>query len=162
MSLAPGTAPAPQSQAAIPSAPLILGLSGLLPFWALALGIPFTPIAGYSAGTLATALAGYGAVILSFLGGIRWGLATRQTDQRVVALQYLIAVVPSLIGWAALGLNGPWRLLVLGLVILALGPIDRRLIAEGLAPPWYGRLRIILSLGAGLALLLGAWVSRAS
>ena len=138
----------------IPRAPLLLGLAGLLPFWGLAIGIGLAPLGGTSAPALATALATYGAVIVSFLGGIRWGLATRD-DQRVVAVQYALAVIPSLLAWAALGLPTAWSLAALGVVALVLGPMDLQLVGT-LAPVWYGRLRIILSCGAGAALLLGA------
>lgn len=138
----------------IPRAPLLLGTAGLLPFWGLAMGIGLAPLGGASAPSFATALATYGAVIVSFLGGIRWGLATR-ADQPAVAAQYVLAVVPSLLAWAALALPPVWSLAGLGLVALVLGPLDTRLVGT-LAPAWYGRLRLILSCGAGAALLLGA------
>lgn len=46
-----------------------------------------------------TAFIGYGAVILSFLGGARWG---RGFDSCLGASRYAEAVTPSLIGFAAL------------------------------------------------------------
>jgi len=64
--------------------------------------------------------------------------------------------MPQLLGWAALALPDPWRPLLLGLLVLALGPIDRNLVARGMAPVWFGRLRLMLSLGAGAALFLAA------
>ena len=138
----------------IPLVPLLLGLGGLVPFWSLALsrvtGIAF----GAPPATISLALASYAATILAFLGGIRWGLATRVSDQRSTVVDYGIAIVPQLIGWAALAVPDPWRLFLLGLVVLALGPLDRNLVVRGLAPPWFGRLRLILSLGAGAALFL--------
>ena len=88
--------------------------------------------------------------------GIRWGLAMRGPDQGSVGFDYGIAVVPQLIGWAALAVPDPWRFFLLGVVVLALGPLDRNLVARGLAPAWFGRLRLILSLGAGAALFLAA------
>lgn len=139
----------------IPRAPLLLGAAGLLPFWGLAIGIGLAPLGGASAPSLATALATYGAIIVSFLGGIRWGLATR-ADQRAVAAQYGVAVLPSLLAWAALALPPAWSLAALGVVALGLGPLDTGLVGTALAPAWYGRLRLILSCGAGAALLLGA------
>ena len=139
----------------IPRAPLLLGAAGLLPFWGLALGVGLAPLGGTSAPSLATALASYGAVIVSFLGGIRWGLATR-ADQRAAAAHYGLAVVPSMLAWAALALPPAWSLAALGLLALVLGPLDTRLVGAALAPAWYGRLRLILSCGAGAALLLGA------
>ncbi len=145
---------------AIPATPFLLGFAGLIPFWGLALGLHVAPVAGIESSFLDLALATYGAVILSFLGGIRWGLATQQADQGRLAPHYAIAVLPSLAAWAALALPEPWRLAVLGLLILALGPIDASFARFGLAPPWYARLRWILSLGAGIALVIAALAYR--
>ena len=101
-------------------------------------------------------LATYAATILSFLGGIRWGAALREPDGGLVATDYIFGVTPQLFGWGALFLPDPWRFALLGLGLLVLGPIDRNLVARGLAPPWFGRLRTVLSLGAGAALFVAA------
>ena len=138
----------------IPLAPLVLGLTGLIPFWALSLAIALHGAFGFQEHGLAFALAAYAAIIISFLGGIRWGLAAARDDGG--ALNYAISVVPSLAGWALLAAPEPWRLAGLGMAALALGPIDARLVKAGLAPLWLGRLRLILSCGAGLALLFAA------
>ena len=140
----------------IPLVPLLLGLGGLVPFWALAFSRVTGVAFGVSPAMVSPALAAYAATILAFLGGIRWGLTIRGSDQRNAGVDYGVAVVPQLIGWAALAVPDPWRLFLLGLVVLALGPLDRNLVVRGLAPPWFGRLRLILSLGAGAALFLAA------
>ena len=44
----------------------------------------------------------YGAVILSFLGGIRWGAALRGIGASQRRFDFAISVIPSLAGWAAL------------------------------------------------------------
>ena len=140
-----------------PALPFVLGLSGLIPFWALAVakatGWPHAIPPGEVAGMLAT----YGATILSFLGGIRWGVAVAAADQPRVATDYVFGVTPQLFAWGALVLPDPWRFAVLGVGVLALGPIDRNLVARGLAPDWFGRLRMVLSLGAGAALFVAAF-----
>ena len=59
----------------IPPAAKLLGYAGVLPFAALGLAHFFAGGA-VSAHALQGFLS-YGAVILSFLGGIRWGVATR-------------------------------------------------------------------------------------
>ncbi len=142
----------------IPPEPLLLGLAGLLPFWGLALGLSVTPVAGWTTAQFALALATYGAVIVSFLGGIRWGLATASARQ-ASAGQYGLAVLPSLAAWGALALPVVPRLALLGIVALALGPLDTPLVTAGLAPAWYGRLRLMLSAGAGAALLAAALIA---
>ena len=139
----------------IPPALLALGLAGLIPFWGLALAILAHGAFGIDSGRLDLALATYGAIIVSFLGGIRWGLAARADEEGFAS--YALSVIPSLVAWAALAAPAPWRLAVLGLVVIALGPIDLVLVRSGAAPAWFGRLRLILSTGAGVALLLAAW-----
>ena len=139
--------------AGIPLAPLALGLGGLIPFWGLALALLLRGAFGLHPAALDFALATYAAIIISFLGGIRWGLAVRAED---IGGNYAISVVPSLVAWALLAAPEPWRLALLGITALALGPFDLGLVRSGLAPQWFGRLRLILSTGAGVALLLGA------
>jgi len=128
---------------AIPSPALWLGLAGVLPF---ALSI-FGMIAGNSIveSLSKIALVGYGAVILSFLGGIRWGalLTDRARLKRWTPL--LMSVFPSLVGWLALLVN-----LTFGLCILIVGFatqyfLDRKAHEDGLLPQWFRRLRFILT-----------------
>jgi hypothetical protein len=137
----------------IPSGPLALGLAGLIPFWGLALLLQAHRAVSVNMLLVDLALASYAAIILSFLGGLRWGLAVRDSAGFGA---YALSVLPSLIGWACLAFPEPWRLAGLGLVLLAWGPLDWFLVRDGSAPPWLGRLRIILSSGAGVACLLGA------
>ena len=139
-----------------PALAFALGLAGLVPFWGLALARAAGWPRGLPPGEVDGMLATYAATILAFLGGIRWGAALRGSAQHGVATDYLFGVTPQLFGWGALFLPDPWRWIVLGLGILALGPVDRNLVARGLAPAWFGRLRLILSLGAGAALFVAA------
>ncbi len=138
---------------AIPPAPLVLGLAGLIPFWGLAIAAAAGGLLGVTPRACDVALATYAAIIVSFLGGIRWGFAVRDSAGLPA---YAIAVAPSLVAWALLAAPEPWRLAGLGLFALALGPFDLTLVRAGAAPPWFGVLRLILSTGAGVALLLGA------
>ena len=96
---------------------------------------------------------GYGALILSFLGGMWWGFAMRRTagqGRLVVA-----AVVPSLFAGAVLALVAGaappflWPALALGGAILLTLPVDRHLARTGEAPVGWMRLRVPLSLGLG-------------
>jgi hypothetical protein len=98
------------------------------------------------------ALLAYGAVILSFLGGIRWGLAIVKSDHSDLLSPLCISVLPSLLGWLALLISASAGLLLLALGFFALLLADLRLPT---APPWYGAQRLPLSVGAISALLLG-------
>ncbi len=141
----------PRSPTPIPAGPLIYGLLGLTPFVAppvLALARPgLAPV-------LLQAQAIYAALILSFLGGARWGFAVLRDPPplRTVSLSML----PTL---AALGLLlaperlGPWRLGGLALALALHGLWDAR---GGAGPSWYPRLRAGLTAVACLGLLAGA------
>lgn len=97
----------------------------------------------------------YGAVILSFLGGMWWGFAMRREagQGRLAAL----AVAPSLVGIACVGAaglsmqaGGPAPAIVLGMAIMLTLLVDRHLVATGEAPEGWMRLRVPLSIGLGL------------
>ncbi|GJD94970.1 DUF3429 domain-containing protein [Methylobacterium iners] len=139
----------------VPPLALVLGIAGLIPF----LGFAFLSISGNDGGLSTiglsprTILSAYGAVIASFLGGIRWGAAAAREGSN---LDYLVAILPSLIAWTALALPAPWDLRVLGILVLAWGLIDQDLPRRGLVPRWLGWLRLALSGVAGAALLVAA------
>lgn len=139
----------------VPMGAVILGVAGLIPF----LGFAALSVAGNDGGlgTLGlsprTILSAYGAVIASFLGGIRWGaVAARNAGSG----DYLLAIVPSLVAWAALAAPAPWDLRILGVLVLAWGLVDQDMPRRGIVPRWLGRLRLVLSGVAGAALLVAA------
>ena len=83
-----------------PAAPMALGLSGLLPFF-------YPPLSMISSGAFDSSLVfmhlTYGATILSFIGGLRWGYclsASSKTPPNWLYLGY--SVSPQLVGWASL------------------------------------------------------------
>lgn len=83
---------------AIPLAAKLLGYSGVLPFAVLAV-LHFYGEQQIEAAALRGFIA-YGAVILSFLGGVRWGVAT--LGDRFGGLSSFITVAPSLWAFACL------------------------------------------------------------
>lgn len=129
-----------------PRLALLAGYAGLLPF-ALGLGLV---LAGFG-DTGVNVLRAYGAVILSFVGAIHWGLALTGRDPRQHI--YAWSVVPALVAWVALLLPAP-----AGLVLLAGGLIGWRILETrlwpGVLPGWFERLRHHLTLGAGIMLVL--------
>lgn len=136
--------------------PLIaLGLAGLLPqaicLMAVAYGGPERWIA-LAAGCF------YAAIILSFLGGM-WWMAGLLSGLRA-GWVYGLAVLPSLIGFAALL---PWTvgwswpgpsLVVLALALLASPLADQTLARHMAVPPGWLRLRMAMASGLGLMTLL--------
>lgn len=145
----------------VPRLARILGLAGLLPQFAFVLVLHAGPPEWHDAArSLAFA---YAALIYSFIGGMWWGFAAAApAAERRQSLGWLwvAAVLPSLVALAAflpwvLGL--PWpepSLAMLGGAILLSPAIDARL--GPLAPRWWMQLRVVLSLGLGVATLLVA------
>lgn len=134
----------------------MLGFAGLVP-QLLALLLIATRIDA----ALGTLLAfGYAVLIVSFLGGIWWGIAMQdgRGQPRIAA----IAVLPTLVGFGLmiariLGLRSDLALVMLGIVVLLTLLIDRMLVSRDRAPPGWMGLRVPLSLGLGaLTILAGA------
>lgn len=142
---------------AIPAGPLVLGLAGLAPFIALSLAVALQHprLLGLDAGF---ALAGYGAVILSFLGGVHWGLAMRHPSAQTRARLYALAVAPALWAWAGLLVGGAAGLATLAIGLAVHGAVDASLSGRFAAPRWYGRLRLLLSTIATIAVTAAAAV----
>lgn len=133
----------------------LLGFAGLLQQFAF-VGLQIArPDPGWS--MLAFA---YAALILSFLGGIWWGVAAarRAGDATLVA----VAVIPTLVAMALLiagltRLSLRWPLVLLGGAIMLTLPVDRWLTRRGDVPADWMRLRMPLSFGLGaLTILAGA------
>ena len=130
----------------VPLGARVLGALGLVPFVGLA---TLAAVADASLRTTAiTAIVAYGAVILSFLGGIQWGRAVRHGAAHGPNAGLLwIGVTPSLAGWLALLHPSP----TVGAVLLAgcfaaVLIIDVWLSKRGHAPVWYSRLRMPLTI----------------
>ena len=128
----------------IPEVPLALGLAGLIPFIGLSLVIALQPAAAEGVDVPA-ALTGYGAVILSFLGGAHWGLALRHPSRGTRNLLYVIAVAPPLWSWLGLMAGGAAGLGLMALGLAIHGALDAARATRFAAPRWYPRLRILLA-----------------
>ena len=129
----------PPSQTHVPSAAKWLGALGAVPFVFLALAGSFIDASFQERAHFG--LAAYGAVILSFLGGIHWGLAIADADpvqSNGAALARLgISVLPSLVGWSALLISRPIGLLVLAAAFLGLLLFDLHASRKTQTPAWY-------------------------
>jgi len=138
----------------IPRVVLVYGLLGLIPFLLSPLAGLAVPAHAKDVGLVAL---GYGALILSFLGGARWGLEVARPVPRFTIIS--LAMLPTLAGLAVLlipGLARPVQLTAMAVLLALHLAWDVR--ADGL-PPWYPRLRVILSVGAvaglvGMALVI--------
>jgi hypothetical protein len=134
----------------IPAAAMALGLGGLVPFaaGAAALWLPLpwlTPDAGLRL------IVVYGAIILSFLGGIRWGVALGPYDTARQSRDFAASVLGALAGLAAVFLPPvpALALLIAGFLSQALWDVTSA--EAGRLPGWFGRLRMLLTSGAVIA-----------
>ena len=136
---------------------LLFGLAGLLPFFvaAAAMWAGFGRIGGWAL-VAVQALLAYGATIVSFLGGVRWGFELARPggpDPRML----FASVLPQIGAWALIFLPMPAAYLPArfgGLLLLTALGGGADAVASDL-PDWYRALRIPLTLGAGAALLAG-------
>ena len=129
-----------------------LGYAGLIPFILLAALmwlvdaelLPFVAIA----------LSGYAAAIVSFLGGVHWGIGFMKGEASP-RFHFIWGVVPSLIAWLALMMPAYAALPLQGLVVVACYAVDSKIYpAAGLAS-WLP-MRLRLTVVATASCVLGA------
>jgi Protein of unknown function (DUF3429) len=146
---------------AVPPAPhpagLRLGYAGLIPF---VLGTLLALLVREDLyHYVALGLAGYGAVIVSLLGGIHWGLGMRPeagaSAAGPVPLPFAWGVAPSLVAWIAIVMPPDAGLVVLGVMLVVCYLVDRR------TYPAYGlggwlTLRFRLTVVASLSCFIAA------
>lgn len=135
---------------AIPRSALILGLAGLIPFLWGAANLLFPATVGWGGQFLSPMFMGtyvsltYGVVILSFMSGVLWGFATKAEGQ-AAALGYGLSVIPAL--WAFFMVNGAPGDAAVNLFagFVGLLMLDYAFARQGLAPPWWMKLRVLLT-----------------
>jgi hypothetical protein len=136
----------------LPPGASALGYGGLVPFVAAVLGIVL--LDGEPRAFAARALLAYGAVILSFLGAVHWGLLLARPAADAAG-RLLAGVLPSLAGWAALLLPDRFGLALLVVAFGAFWLYEHRVLGPKLLPEAYLGLRRNLTLGVCSLLALG-------
>ena len=144
-------------QRPLPLLALLLGIAGLIPFFACGL-LALRPAGDAVDARGLLALIAYGAVILAFLGGVHWGFALPDPSGRAERPRLALGVVPSLVGWVAL-LIAVADAADIALAVLALGfagttIIEARATRAGLMPRGYMTLRYGLSATVVFVLLM--------
>lgn len=132
-----------------------LSYAGLIPFVLLAMLLWLS--SEWFHPFVALALQGYGAVIVSFLGGIHWGVGFRNALSMHNAPRFAFwwGISASLLAWVSVMMPAYAGLPLLGLLLLACYLVDRRTWpAMGLAP-WLG-MRLHLTVVAALSCLIAA------
>ena len=129
----------------------LLGHLGLVPF---VLGAALVWVVNAEAHPYATlALSAFAAVVVSFLGGIYWGLGFRLSAPP--ASLFVWGIVPSLVAWIAVMMPASAGLVVHGVMLLVCYAVDRRIYPTQGLSHWL-TLRFRLSAVAALSCFLGA------
>ncbi len=136
-----------------PLAAVVLGWAGVVPFVVGAVGPMVIPDVGLAAFT-AFATSVYGALILSFLGGIRWGMAMGPLYGSERTQGFVLSILPPLVAWISLLLPNFEGQALLIVAFLLQAWLDVRAVAEGRAPVWFAPLRIRLTAAAVVALVV--------
>jgi hypothetical protein len=129
-------------------------VAGVIPFLllTLCLRLHWFPPARVSAW-----LFSYAAVILTFLGGIQWGIGVMRLDTNTSLFPHLftLSILPSLAAWLLLLLNYP-KLQLIGFILgfIAVLAVDIGLALREMIPGWFLKLRCLITLVVVTLLLL--------
>jgi hypothetical protein len=131
----------------------ILGYGGALPF--LGGAIMASQDMGIPGFATSNVLLTYGAIILSFLGGLHWGRVITSTIQigNAGPVWLFWSVCPPLLGWAALLLPVKAAAILLSVCFMVALGVDQKLIRGREWPAWMRQLRLHLSLIASASLV---------
>lgn len=134
----------------MPFSTAVFGGLGLIPFavGAVLANVPETTQTGH------WLIIGYGAVILSFLGGIQWGVGLKAAPR--AWLPYSVAIVISLMGWVAMLLPPLWGLLILAAGFVSAFVYDAISVGIFRLPGWFLWLRSLLTVSVVSCLALAA------
>ncbi len=136
--------------ARIPRPALLLGLAGLIPFlWSAATHLS-PALSAWAGQVLSPMFLGsyvgltWGTVILSFMSGVLWGFATK-TEGKQAAIAYTLSVIPALWGFVMVADASDTSAIFLAAGFVGLLLLDATFQAWGLAPRWWLRLRVMLT-----------------
>ncbi|KUL91287.1 hypothetical protein ZTR_01787 [Talaromyces verruculosus] len=96
---------------------------------------------------------GYGAVILSFLGAIHWGLEWAGYGGTHGFRRYATGCIAPAVAWPTLLLPVEHALITQFLAFTFLYYNDARAASKGLAPHWYGMYRFVLTFIVGASIV---------
>ncbi|KAG9241078.1 hypothetical protein BJ878DRAFT_522589 [Calycina marina] len=97
---------------------------------------------------------GYGAVILSFLGAIHWGLEYAGYGGCHSYRRYLYGVVPTAVAWPTMFMPVEYALITQFTAFTFMYFADARAAVRGWAPPWYSTYRFVLTFLVGASIVL--------
>ncbi|RJE22521.1 hypothetical protein PHISCL_05128 [Aspergillus sclerotialis] len=155
----------------VPKEALYLGMAGVVPYLATSLETVYLAWEINRASTLGDGLifsgqsaelmlhllesvqVGYGAVILSFLGAIHWGLEWAGYGGKYGYRRYAAGVLAPAVAWPTLLLPVEYALISQFCAFTILYYNDARAAASGRAPHWYGMYRFVLTFVVGASIV---------
>ncbi|PNS16407.1 Transmembrane protein 69 [Sphaceloma murrayae] len=155
----------------VPREAYYVGMAGVLPYLATSVSTIFcayevnlASTAGsglFLSGRTAEALLhiieplqiGYGAVIISFLGAIHWGLEFAGYGGHQGYSRYAIGVVAPAVAWPTIFFPAETALIAQFLAFNFLYYTDSRATQRGWAPPWYSVYRFVLTFIVGASIV---------
>ncbi|KAI1371766.1 hypothetical protein F4677DRAFT_434634 [Hypoxylon crocopeplum] len=162
----------------VPREPYFLGLAGTLPYLATSVSTVYlswdlntewpstsnlvnnTLISHDTAHQLLSVIEpiqlGYGAVIISFLGAIHWGLeyAEKTPNPERTRFRYGLGVLASVVAWPTLLMPMDFALTAQFAAFVMLYFADARATVRAWAPSWYGAYRFVLTAVVGAAIVI--------
>jgi hypothetical protein len=154
----------------VPTPYLVMGLAGALPYIAssgttiylahqagmAAMGT----VTGIDPGVALTVLdqalnfqVTYGAVLLSFLGALHWGMEFAGLGGHKGYLRLFLGVSPAVVAWSTIALEPMSALLCQWLGFTALWYADNKATSAGWTPNWYSQYRFYLSVLVGTCII---------
>lgn len=124
---------------------LALTIAGVLPFFFSAI-ILHTHL--FTQPIVLAILLSYAAVILSFLGGIQWGIGVIRLEEKTNIFPHLftLSILPSLAAWLLLLPNYP-KMQMIGFILsfAIVAAVDTVLTIKNITPRWFLRLRLVIT-----------------
>ncbi|KAI0880188.1 uncharacterized protein GGS22DRAFT_175756 [Annulohypoxylon maeteangense] len=162
----------------VPKEPYILGIAGTLPYlatsistvylsWDLNTEWPSTSnfvnnflishdTAQHLLGVIEPIQLGYGAIIISFLGAVHWGMeyTEKVPDPDRTRFRYGLGVLASVVAWPTLLMPMDFALTSQFAAFVMLYFADARATVRAWAPSWYGTYRFVLTAIVGAAIFI--------
>ena len=136
-----------------------LSLAGCVPLLVLTLWLVSIPQDHVWRTDTIVLLKTYAALVASFLGGIRFGLAVAK-DEKGQRLALAATAVPLALAWIAVVLGEPGSFALLAVAFAAQGAWDSIAAHRGAAPAWFGRMRVPLT-ALVVAIMVAAFLATA-
>lgn len=138
------------ADARIPRPALLLGLAGLIPFlWSAATHLS-PALSGWAGQFLSPMFLGayvgltWGTLTLGFMAGALWGFATK-AEGGAATIAYTLSVIPALWAFFMVPDASDTSAIFLAAGFVGLVLLDAMFSAWGLAPRWWLRLRVMLT-----------------